>query len=91
MCRFGECRLTDRMQAVGGNPADAADARGLDVSIATALNTHFTSIPDVKCLREKGDSIKNVLTCENPLRRTSSPGRESESWMFLTPPTHIQI
>lgn len=42
---------------MGGNPADA---RGLDIRPAIALNTLFTSIPDVKYSHKKGDSIKEI-------------------------------
>lgn len=69
---------------MGGNPADA---RGLDISPATALNTLFKSIPDGKYLHKKGDSIKHVLMCENPPGLTSS-GRTSEEWTFLRTHTH---
>lgn len=76
------------MQAVGGNPADAADDRGLNVSSATAVNALFTSIPDMKPSHKKGGSIKNVLTSKNPLGRISLSGRVSEGWAFVQTHPH---
>lgn len=88
MCWFGKCRLTGRMQAVGGNPADG---RGFEVSIATALNTHFTLIPDVKCLRQKGDPRK----CADVRKSTRMHIITWESFwgldVYKKPPTHVQI